>query len=240
MSSRGAHPDDQRLFCASQVSKLQQAVSDYSWLLQRNYGKKSALVLVGDHFQLEERQRIAVARCSCSDDSRTRRLTHQIEPSTTNELWIDGLNILTTIEVALAGGPLLWGRDQSFRDLASWHSNYRLVAQVDQALELIGQAIAGKQAHWLLDRPVSNTGRLKQKMTDLAQSRGWNWDIELVTDPDPLLKEKAAVVTSDSAILERCQSWVNLAPRIVEAHIPDAWICRLANPSDYLSQISRR
>src|SRR5256885_8530001 len=44
-----------------------------SWLLSRGYQPKSALKLVGDRHSLRERQRLAVGRAACSDESRERR-----------------------------------------------------------------------------------------------------------------------------------------------------------------------
>ena len=43
------------------------------------------------------------------------------------ELLIDGYNVLTTVESALAHGLLLIGRDGCMRDLASMHGSWRKV-----------------------------------------------------------------------------------------------------------------
>ena len=83
---------------------------------------------------------------------------------------------------------LLLARDGALRDMASMHGSYRKVDETQPALELIGQTLAGfgvGEALWLLDRPVSNSGRLKKIIEDLAGQRGWTWQVELVHDPDP-------------------------------------------------------
>ena len=54
---RGAHPEDARLFDESKWPVLRSAVADLSWLLTRGYAERSGLKVVGDHFQLESRQR---------------------------------------------------------------------------------------------------------------------------------------------------------------------------------------
>src|SRR3712207_7730451 len=36
---------------------------------------------------------------------------------------------------------------------------------------------------WLLDRPVSNSGRLAQRVRELAAARGWPWQVEAVFNP---------------------------------------------------------
>ena len=69
--------------------------------------------------------------------------------------------MLTTIEAALAAGVVLAARDGTYRDMASMHGSYRKVAETRPALKLLGQTMAAlgvREAFWLLDRPVSNSG----------------------------------------------------------------------------------
>ena len=84
---------------------------------------------------------------------------------------LDGYNVLTSIEAALSGGVLLLARDGAFRDMASMHGSYRKVEETLPALDLIGRVLAEfgvGEAQWLLDRPVSNSGRLKKIIEYLA------------------------------------------------------------------------
>ena len=115
---------------------------------------------------------------------------------------IDGYNVLTTIEAALAGGVLLLAHDGALRDMASMHGSYRKVEETAPALRLIGLTLAQfnvTDALWLLDRPVSNSGRLKKIIEDLAAEQRWNWRVELVHDPDAELAQSDAVIaTADS------------------------------------------
>ncbi len=146
---------------------------------------------------------------------------------------IDGYNVLTTIEAALAGGVLLLARDGAMRDMASMHGSYRKVDETQPALELIGQTLAAfgvSEALWLLDRPVSNSGRLKTIIEDLAGQRGWTWQVELVHDPDSELAQSDAVIaTADSGILDLCGTWCNLAREMVERQVAGAWVLGLGS-----------
>ena len=82
-------------------------------------------------------------------------------------------------------------------------------------------------AEWLLDRPISNSGRLRKLMLSLANEHDFPWSVELVANPDlPLSASKEIVATADSAILDRCESWLSLARSVVEDSVPDAWIIR--------------
>ncbi|HEY0082494.1 MAG TPA: DUF434 domain-containing protein, partial [Pyrinomonadaceae bacterium] len=78
---RSAHPADWQLFDASRVADLRSAVAELSWLLTRGYASKSALKLVGDRYELTERQRLAVSRAACPDASLERRAAHCLSPA---------------------------------------------------------------------------------------------------------------------------------------------------------------
>ncbi len=231
---RGPHPDDARLFGAAALPALHAAAEELTWLLSHGYPTESSLKLVGDRHGMEARQRLAVARCSCSDEAAERRKRRQVAPPSLagKSIHIDGYNVLTTIEAALSGGVLLLARDGALRDMASMHGSYRKVEETAPALRLIGQTLADFQAAealWLLDRPVSNSGRLKKIIKDLAAECGWKWTVELVHNPDLELSQSDAVIaTADSGILDLCGQWVGLARQTVERHAATAWIIELS------------
>jgi hypothetical protein len=227
---RGPHPDDLRLFGADALPALQAAVAELAWLLTRGYPRESSLKLVGDRHALESRQRLAVSRCASSDADVARRQQRMVSPQALagGPIALDGYNVLTTIEAALSGGVLLLARDGVLRDMASMHGSYRKVDETQPALELLGRTLAEfgvSEALWLLDRPVSNSGRLKTIIEDLAGRQGWTWRVELVHDPDAELAQSEAVVaTADSGILDLCGRWFNLARETVQRHVAGAWI----------------
>jgi len=226
---RGPHPEDGRLFAVSQRPSLRLAVEEYAWLLTRGYAEDSALALVGNRHSHTERQRVAVRRSTCSDQSlhRRRQSERPLVRCTEQPLGIDGYNLLITIECALSGGVILIGRDGNYRDLASVHGTYRRVEETRPAVELISEHLeeAGiRSVDWYLDRPVSNSGRLKALMAEVVSVGRVRWNIELVDSADPVLAAYDGVVaTSDSWILDRCTAWVNLASDIIEARLPYCW-----------------
>ncbi len=217
---RGPHPDDVRLFGPAALPALQTAAEELCWLLSRGYPQESSLKLVGDRHALESRQRSAVARCGCSDEAAARRRQRQVAPQLLAgmRVHIDGYNVLTTTEAALAGAVLLLARDGTVRDMASMHGSYRKVEETAPALRLIGQTLAEfnvAEALWLLDRPVSNSGRLKTIIEELAVERGWQWRVELVHNPDlELAQTDEIIATADSGILDLCGAWFNLAREV--------------------------
>ncbi len=232
---RGPDPRDGHLFDPSQWGTLRQAVGDLSWLLSRSYADPSSLKLVGDRYALNERQRMAVRRSSCADEARARRHAHRVEAEQLQgqPLWLDGFNVLTTIEAALGGAVVLIGRDECARDLAGVHGTYRKVEETRPAIALVGEVLERLQVGpclWYLDSPVSNSGRLRGILGEIASARGWDWRIELATNPDPLLAASSEIIaTADSAILDRCARWFNLARVVVEAAVPWARCIHLSD-----------
>ncbi|MCL4204054.1 MAG: DUF434 domain-containing protein [Pirellulaceae bacterium] len=238
---RGPHPEDEQSFAPEAEPILNRAVGDLSWMLSRDYAMTAALKLVGDRFQLTERQRIAVMRCSCSDADRQNRLGKLVAsgPSKLDcarmvqgqPIELDGFNVLTTVEAALAGGVLLLGRDGCLRDMASMHGSFRRVEETRPALECVGRVLEElgvESVLWLLDRPVSNSGRLVAMIRQTALERGWAWQAELADDVDAVLARSPGIVaTADCAILNRCTSWCNLAREVVGREVPGARVLRL-------------
>jgi len=216
------------------LPRLREAVADFSLLLTKGYADKSALKLVGDRFSLTQRQRLAVMRSSCSDPQRQSRLARRvpIEALPGRPIAIDGYNLLITVEAALSGGLIFEGRDGCFRDLASIHGTYRKVEETIPAVTLIGTFLAElriSEALWLLDSPVSNSGRLKTLIAQLASEHNWPWEIRLTLSPDAeLSKTETIVVSTDSVILDACPQWTNLATEIVTQRLPSTPIIDLA------------
>jgi len=231
---RGPHPADEKLFAADAISKLRMATADFSLLLTRGYAEKGALKLVGDRFSLTERQRLAIMRSACSDEQLASRNEHRValESIAGQSIAIDGYNVLITVEAAMSGGVIFKGRDGCFRDLASIHGTYRKVTETIPAVQLIGEFLGEidvDKALWLLDSPVSNSGRLKTLIGELARKNNWDWEIELLLSPDAkLVKTDLIVASSDSVVLDGCKRWTNLAAEIITQKLPSSTIIDLS------------
>ena len=233
---RGAHPEDARLFEAARLASLRVAVSELSWLLSRGYQTKSALKLVGDRHNLRERQRLAVSRAACPDESCERRRASRVDEREVAGvgLIVDGFNLVITLEAALSGGVLVLGRDGCVRDLSSVHGSYRAVEETERAILLAGEALAAlKPASvlWLLDSPVSNSGRLAARVREVASARGWPWEVRVEFNPDrEIVNSDRVAVTSDSNVLDGVTRWLNLGRLVVERHVPSPWLIDLNVP----------
>ncbi len=231
---RGAHPEDARLFGPSRLEALRVAASELSWLLSRGDQNRSALKLVGDRHNLRERQRLAVSRAACAEEDCARRRASLVsEAEVAGEaLVVDGFNLVILLEAALSGGVLVRGRDGCVRDLSSVHGSYRAVEETERAVMLAGEALerlAPASVLWLLDSPVSNSGRLAARVRETATARGWPWEVRVEFNPDrEIVRSNLVAVTSDSNVLDGVARWLNLGRAIVEKYVEGAWLIDLS------------
>lgn len=213
------------LFGADAVRKLRAATDDLCWLLTRGYANASASALVGNRHQLTDRQRMAVQRCACADPARDARRSREVDALDGRPVVVDGYNVLTTVEAALSHGVLLRARDGCLRDLASMHGSWRRVEETEQALRLIGAHLGATPSRWLLDSPISNSGRLRSLMLRIAEEADWPWAVDLIPNVDATLRASRDIVASaDSAVIDGCGPWCALGRAVVERVVPDAWV----------------
>jgi hypothetical protein len=238
---RGPHPEDAILFQRPDyLRKLRLAAGDLAWLLGRQYAPEAALTLVGNRYQLRQRQRRALSRAVAAPAVARARRQRKVAPSALagERLQVDALNQIITIEVALADGLILRGHDGAWRDLASVHRTYRTVLETPRALETMGQYLASLEileVVFLIDAAVSNSGRLASKLRVLATTHAWPWQATLVPSADPILQGTTDIVaTSDRAILDKALRWFDLAAAVVQHIAPTAWCIDLDVPPPVL------
>ena len=131
---------------------------------------------------------------------------------------IDGFNTIITLEVALSDSVLLRCMDGTIRDLAALRGTYRLIDKTETAIMLIGRILEKNKvskAIFYLDAPVSNSGRLKQKIIELLSPFTFEVQAEVINNVDAVLETLDNVITSDAIILDKCVSWINLNAKIL-------------------------
>lgn len=133
---------------------------------------------------------------------------------------VDGFNLLVSLEAALSGGVLLHCRDGCIRDMSSVHGSYHAVVETDAAILAAGRRLTElgvTSAHWLLDSPVSNSGRLAQRIREVAAEHRWSWTVEAVFNPDTTLiaASDTVVISSDAMVIDGAERWFNLAADLV-------------------------
>lgn len=232
-SHRGPHPEDQSIFAADHIPALRAAVADLCWLESKGYAVNSALKLVGDRYALVARQRAGVGRAAAAESEILARRSSCVAPAELvgKGVSIDAFNVILTLETALGGGVVLGCCDGCYRDLASMHGTYRKVEETLPAVSLIGEWLdrhGAAAVHWFIDRPVSNSGRLKGILEALARERDWPWLVDVVYNPDNAVCATGDIVaSSDRVVIDRAAGWVNLARQVATADIPGAWVVDL-------------
>ncbi|WP_051203376.1 DUF434 domain-containing protein [Hugenholtzia roseola] len=232
---RGANPKDAENFAPALLPLLRQALSDLQWLLDKNYSFDASLKLVGDKFTLTTRQRKALQHCLCTQAQAKKRQEKEVgnwqqkwqnPASKPPALLIDGYNLLITLECALSGAPIFVGLDGCLRDIASIHSTYRKVEETLPALQLLAEAfsaLAPPSLTWILDAPISNSGRLKGLIleTFALHAPTLPCEVFLEKNADKSLIERSwqgqiPVISADSWVIEEAFAWVNFLPFLLE------------------------
>ena len=222
---RGFVPTDLREFgTAENLEKLRKSAEEVYFLVNRGYAVKNAVTFVGNHYLLSERQRTAVARSvSCEENIKLRKSKELSDSDVAGKtLYIDGFNTVITLEIAYSDSILFRCMDGTIRDIAGLRGTYRLIDKTDMAVNAIAEMLKSlkiEKAVFYLDAPVSNSGRLKQKILEIMQGRPFETEVYVENSVDSILESKSYVVTADALILDRCECWYNLTDAVIRNYI---------------------
>ncbi|MEW8994545.1 DUF434 domain-containing protein [Clostridium sp.] len=217
---RGYAPRDEKEFGDEYRDKLYKAGEELLFLLNRGYKIKGASTFVGNHYLLSERQRLALVRGISKSEDVTNRKSKEVTDSLSGKtIHIDGFNTIITLEVALSNSLIIRSMDGTIRDLAGLRGSYSLIDKTDKAIKLIGEKLAEYKVHkaiFYLDKPVSNSGRLKMKILELLENLQFEIEVENINNVDSVLETKENVVSSDAIIIDKCKSWINMNRYIID------------------------
>lgn len=218
---RGPHPEDRELFSEAWLPLLRRALEELCWLQGRGYPLDSAIRLVGDHHQLEKRQRLALCRSAATKFQVQVRRAKRVEPQN-RRILVDGFNALITVEAALSRGLLIRGLDGWIRDLASVHGSYRTMSVTQEAILRLQQVLEpAAEVVWLFDQPVSNSGRA----AGLVREMGGLAEVSDKVD-QALIDHDDSVVTSDGPVLDRAVSLIDAVGSVV-SRLKRCWLVDL-------------
>ena len=220
---RGYVSSDEKEFI-DQIEKLRRAGEELYYLINRGYQIKPASTFVGNHHLLSERQRLALVRSISPKGSIEERVAKEVRELKDSVVYIDTFNTVITLEIAFSGSTLLSCMDGTIRDLAGLRGTYRIIDKTDMAVETIRKVLeveGVKEAHFLIDAPISNSGRLSSKIEDMFEKSPVEAVCEVINDVDKNLYGKENVMTSDAIILDNCVSWFNLTGKAIQTEIGD-------------------
>lgn len=223
-AKRGFVPSDEREFGTEVIPKLRKAAEEVLFLLNHGYPVKGATRFVGDHYMFSERQRLALARSVSPEEEIVSRKNREVNSIEGDTIYIDGFNVIIGLEIAYSESMLFRCMDGTIRDLAGLRGTYRLIPETDLAIKALLKTLesskAGKAVIYL-DKPVSNSGRLKQKIYEYAEDIDTEIEVIIIDAVDYELKHKSLIASGDAIILNECDKWFNLVKRVIEENIGD-------------------
>ena len=219
---RGFVPTDERDFGEKGIATLRKAAEEAYYLLCRGYPVTSTTKFIGNHYLLSERQRLSLARVVSEENKILARKSREVTDISGETLYIDGFNVIIGLEIAYSDSMLFRCMDSTIRDLAGLHGTYRLIQQTNSAITALLQTLEELQvgkAVIYLDKPVSNSGRLKQRIYELADNINFELEVQIENPVDALLKTKPLIATADAIILDQCNKWFNLVESVISRRI---------------------
>ena len=223
-AKRGFVPSDEREFGTEVIPKLRKAAEEVLFLLNHGYPVKGATRFVGDHYMFSERQRLALARSVSPEEEIVSRKNREVNSIEGDTIYIDGFNVIIGLEIAYSESMLFRCMDGTIRDLAGLRGTYRLIPETDLAIKALLKTLellkAGKAVIYL-DKPVSNSGRLKQKIYEYAEDVDTEIEVIIIDAVDYQLKHKPLIASGDAIILNECDKWFNLVKKVIDENIGD-------------------
>jgi len=207
--------------------KISEAVHDLRYLLNRGYRKKGALKFVSDKYLLNIHERNYLSRKVFSREVALSRQNKILDISRVKDenIFVDGYNVLITVESICTGYPSLVRCDDGFlRDINAVFGKYRINDTTKTALTqimLLLKCYEPQFVKFLYDSPVSQSGELSKVTRTLLNANDLpgcavtskNVDSELVT----LSREVQGIVaTSDSAVIDKIQRVIDIPCEILK------------------------
>jgi len=202
--------------------EFEHALTDYYYLLNREYTEKESLKLVGDRYRLSGVERnvlfrgIAPANTNLTVKAKILHFTRLGD----KKLFIDGYNVLFTIMNYLLGKLVFLSSDGLLRDSGEIYGRIEkediFGKSQDLLIRFLGQGHV-KDVTLYLDSPVTNSLEHKKEIEKKIISLLPKINVSLVRSVDKVLKNipGSVIATSDSEIIAQSPCRVLDLPRVV-------------------------
>jgi hypothetical protein len=206
------------------IEKLRLAAEEVAWLTGRGYPIDRVGDFVAVQHRLGDGERSALASGTCSEPQYRRRAARELEAEDVarRPLSIDTPDVLSAIEAALAGRPVLQTLDGTVR--AFGVGAHSPSAHTDDALARI--FAAAKELRPSMLRFLVTSSDLDERITARAKDAKAKAEIVKVTDVRTAMKKEKQVVSGDAEVLDQAGAWFNLVGRVLEG-IPSAKVIKL-------------
>jgi hypothetical protein len=208
------------------IEKLRLAAEEVAWLTGRGYPIDRVGDFVANQHHLGDGERSALASGTCSEPQYRRRAARELEAEDVarRPLSIDTPDVLSAIEAALGGRPVLQTLDGTVR--AFGVDAYSPGAHADDALARIFAAAKELRPSILRFLVPSSAADLEARITSKAKDAKAKAEVVKVADVRAAMKKEKQVVTGDALVLDDAGAWFNLVGRVLEG-IPSAKIVKL-------------
>ncbi len=190
------------------------------YLVDRGYSRESAVRFVADHYRLPEGQRFVLVRVIVpAEQARSRRAKLvPMESLRGKDVFVDGYNVLISVESILGGHTVYLCDDGLLRDTQGIFRSYKTSELTDPALSEILDllAIAGPaKIEIIFDQQISMSGSLAAKVRGMMAERCLPGTAITAKDVDHQLKiTKGVIATSDGNIIDAALCVIDLPMEI--------------------------
>jgi len=193
------------------TTAFKNAITDYYYLLNKNYPGKETLKLVGNRFRLTGVQRTVLFRGITSKEKALQRKAKLIalENSKGKILYIDGYNVLFTMMNYLLGKVIFIGNDGILRDSGGNYGQIENETTFYQSANLLLDFIPGsafQEVTIYLDSPVSNSSSHLNQLEKQVQQKKIKGKIHLTRPVDHRLIQindsSGVIATADSQVID--------------------------------------
>jgi hypothetical protein len=204
---------------------LRPAARDFRFLLSRGYPRKSALLFVGNHFQLHQEERDLLYRGVFSKEQSMARYAKIVRAGTIKgeKLIIDGHNVFITLESAIKRRPMLLADDNFVRDISRIFSRFRPTDRTKTAWALVEGLLSDYppcHVTVLLDAPLPKSGELAARIRQWMKYAKIKGDVTTATRPESsLLALEGIKASADSVIIDRSTRVFDLAGHIIRRRL---------------------
>jgi hypothetical protein len=198
------------------MNSLERAAQDARYLVDRGYPKDSAINFVSNHYCLPKDQRAVLIRVIVESALACARKAKALSLEAFREgvVFVDGYNVLITVESQMAGYPVYQCDDGFLRDTRGVYGSYKCseftVAAIFAIMDLLALATPSR-VEVLLDQQMSRSGVLAEKIRSIMAKRCLPGDARTAPDVDHLLKTAMSIVaTSDGNVIDAASHVVDL------------------------------
>jgi len=204
------------------LRRLEAPLLDIRYLLDRKYPKKSAITYVSNRYGLTKDERNILTRIACEKDisnNRKRKIV-SIEFIRDKNLFIDGYNVLITVESLILGYPVFLCDDGILKDVRSLFRRYKIGFITKEALsmiEMITSKYTPKEIVIIFDSQISRSGDLSKMARDIFDKD--NCLVFTSKDTDKEIMEnsrKGIIATSDGIIIDNVDNVLDIPVHIAD------------------------